>query len=232
MLYFLWKFSGTRQDIKKREPAIRLSMLGVLVVCVLNNIETLPYLNLFLITGMMVFFQWFIYKERVVLLMALTLVYRVMLSAADFFSVYMFLLVMDVDSASLFNKQSIARVVTICFSKLISMLFIIAIYRMRRAKGSLLPKYIAVMGGCFVFIFVIHLIMVQKELSYKEMKSVLFLVLLVIEWFIVYFVCKLAENYEQQQKIAFLELRNEMLQKSLDETERVFQLWRASINVR
>lgn len=44
------------------------------------------------------------------------------------------------------------------------------------------------------------------------------------------FVIKIAEGYEQKKTNLLIELNNKMLQKSLDETEQTFELWRQSIH--
>lgn len=45
-----------------------------------------------------------------------------------------------------------------------------------------------------------------------------------------YFVIKTGESYEQQQKAELIEMKNRMLQKSLDETEQAFRLWKSSMH--
>ncbi len=43
-------------------------------------------------------------------------------------------------------------------------------------------------------------------------------------------VLKIGENNQQKQTNALIEIKNEMLQKSLDETEQTFELWRQSVH--
>lgn len=210
--------------------ALLLSMLGAFIACVLNRIEMFSYINSFIVMGIMVLFQWLIYRGRVLRSIIFTLIYMAILTATDFFSVYTFSSIMHIETEYLLNEQSINRVVTLCFSKLFLVLLTIAIFQISKVRSSLSKKYIAIMGTCSISIFLANLVMVQGHLSNKEMKSILFLVTLGIELFIVYSVCELAENYERQQQIAFVELRNEMLQKSLDDTKQAIELWRTSIH--
>ena len=46
----------------------------------------------------------------------------------------------------------------------------------------------------------------------------------------VFFVLKIAETHQQKQTNALIELNNKMLQRSLDETEQTFELWRQSVH--
>ena len=59
---------------------------------------------------------------------------------------------------------------------------------------------------------------------------VFFIISIVIELMVFYFVIKVGESYEQQQKTELIETKNRMLQKSLDETEQAFKLWRRSVH--
>ena len=43
-------------------------------------------------------------------------------------------------------------------------------------------------------------------------------------------VIEAGESYEQKQRAEFIELKNSMLQQSLNETKQAFQLWRKSIH--
>ena len=45
-----------------------------------------------------------------------------------------------------------------------------------------------------------------------------------------YFVIKTGESYEQRQKAELIEMKNRMLQKSLDETNQAFKLWKSSVH--
>ena len=46
----------------------------------------------------------------------------------------------------------------------------------------------------------------------------------------IFFVLKIAETHQQRQTAVLIELNNKMLQKSLDETEQTFDLWRQSVH--
>lgn len=233
-LFMCFIFCGTllaqEKISEKKEITLLLSMLGGGIVCFLNNIEMFSYLNSFIVTGMMVFIQWMRYKKRAVLLAVFTLIYIAVLTAVDFFSVYVFSMATGIDSTYLLNEQSIIRVEALCFSKLILVLVTITIGKINKIGSSFSRKYIVTMGTCSIIIVVTNLMIVERDLSNKEMRSMLFILTLIIELLTNCFVCRITENYEQQQQIAFVELRNEMLQKSLDDTEHAFQLWRTSIH--
>ena len=50
------------------------------------------------------------------------------------------------------------------------------------------------------------------------------------ELYMFYFIIKTGESYEERQKIQLIEMKNNMLQKSLEETEQTFTKWRQSVH--
>lgn len=58
----------------------------------------------------------------------------------------------------------------------------------------------------------------------------MFVIFFLFQVVVVFFVFKIAETNQQKQTTALIELNNKMLQKSLDETEQTFGLWRQSVH--
>ena len=85
------------------------------------------------------------------------------------------------------------------------------------------------------FLLVSLFIMVGLNIKNRSPETELFLVLffiisILIELLVLYFIMKAGESYEQQRKNELIKMKNTMLQKSLDETEQAFQLWRKSVH--
>jgi len=85
------------------------------------------------------------------------------------------------------------------------------------------------------FLLVSLHIMVELNIKNRSPETELFLVIffitsISIELLVLYFIIKTGESYEQQQKNELIDMKNTMLQKSLDETEQAFQLWRRSVH--
>ncbi|MDE7423418.1 MAG: GHKL domain-containing protein [Lachnospiraceae bacterium] len=221
-----------KEKISERKNMMLLSMLGAFIVYLFNNyVIRFSYLHILMITIMMVSIQWMIYKRSLMKLMVFTWMYEIITATLDFFSVYVFSLAMHIEPAYLLNNQSIVQVVVFFVSKMV--LFIIAVIICKTTKGrnnTFSRKYIGFMGVCFSSIFTFIWIMLRGELSSNEMKSILFLIILVMEFLLIVLGFKVSENYKQQQQIALVKLENQMLKKTLDDTEHTFQLWKASIH--
>ena len=220
-----------KEKISERKNMMLLSMLGAFVVYLFNYVIRFSYFHILMITIMMVSIQWMIHKRSLMTLMVFTWMYEIIAATLDFFSVYVFSLAMHTESAYLLNNQSIVQVVAFFFSKMV--LFIITVIICKttgRKNNSFSRKYSGYMGVCFSFIFTFIWIMLREELSANEMKSILFLIILIMEFLLIFLGFKVSENYKQQQQIALVKLENQMLQKTLDDTEHTFQLWKASIH--
>lgn len=68
-----------------------------------------------------------------------------------------------------------------------------------------------------------------------EFDSDMFVITMIIIFFlfqivIVFLVLKIAEVHQQKQTTSLIELNNKMLQRSIDETEQTFELWRQSVH--
>lgn len=86
-----------------------------------------------------------------------------------------------------------------------------------------------------IFLLISLFIMVELNINNRSTKIDLFLVVffsaaILIELLLFYFVIKTGERYEQQQKTELILMKNDMLQKSLDETEQAFKLWQKSVH--
>lgn len=227
---FCGTFLAKEKLSEQRELTKILSMIGAAVVCLLNSYKLFSYINFLAVVFLYILFQKILYKRQLFLSVALSLIYCAILSATDFLTVYTASIILQADSSCLLNQHSIIRSAVLVFSKVVLILVITGIDKISRIQSGFSRKYIGIMGICSLFVLFMNVYMVQGNMSNQEMKSILFFSMLSIEVLIFYLVCKFTENYEKQQIVSLVELKNEMLQKSLDETEQTFQMWRASIH--
>ncbi len=68
------------------------------------------------------------------------------------------------------------------------------------------------------------------EEFYRMIMPLFVIVFFLFQIVVVFFVFKIAETHQQKQTTALIEFSNKMLQKSLDETEQTFGLWRQSVH--
>lgn len=226
----------TKDRLGDRKYKIFLySGAGAVIVIILNRIAMFSYINSIMVILTAYAMQMLIYKGKAVLTFLLVLVYSVVLSALDFVVVYFTAFLLHMDVGYILNAQSIDRVMCILVSK--SLLTLIVVILNKGLKNSLvfLKKYVVVMGIYSIFLLTSFFIMVELNMYNKDSVMELFLVIffivsILIELLMFYFVIKTSEGYEYQQEVRLIEMKNRMLQKALDETEQAFGLWQRSIH--
>lgn len=205
------------------------------MIIVLNKIDIFSLFNSIIVFLMAFLLQMFIYRKRAGLCVALMLIYDVILVAFDFAIAYFTAFMIHVDVNYLLNHQSFSRVLCILLSKSLLVLTVATMSKLLRKSITFMKKYVAVMFAYSAFLLVSLFVMVGLNINNRNPKTELFLMVffiisIVIELMVFYFVIKVGESYEQQQKTELIETKNRMLQKSLDETEQAFKLWRRSVH--
>ena len=211
------------------------SALSALLITGLNKIELFSFFNSMVVLLVIFLFQVFLYKTKIGLCIVVTLIYTVILAAFDFAVSYFTALIIHVNANYLLRNRSFSRVLCILMSKFLLILTVVTIRKLLRKSIIFKKKYIVIMCVYSAFLLVSLHIMVELNIKNRSPKTEMFLVVffiisISIELLVLYFIIKTGENYEQQQKNELIEMKNTMLQKSLDETEQAFQLWRRSVH--
>lgn len=211
------------------------SGIGAILVIVLNRIDIFSYINSMLVTLIVLFLQLLIYKAKVEKSVLFMLIYMVILTAIDFMTAYFMALVLDTDAGYLLNTQSLKRVICILLSKSLLILIIVTLSKMLKRTLIFLKRYVVIMCIYSIFLLVSLFVTVELNMNNGNPKTDLFLTIffiasILIELLMFYFVIKTGESYEQRQKAELIEMKNRMLQKSLDETNQAFKLWKSSVH--
>lgn len=212
-----------------------MSGVGAGLIILLNQMELFSFLNTVIVILLCFIIQLILYKRKVWLTFVLTLIYFVILTAVDFTIAYLTALVLDTSAGYTLNTQSLKRVVCILLSKSILTLIVITVSRVCRNTIVLIKKYAVIMSIYSIFLLGLLFVMVELNMSGERPEMDFFLTLffiasIIIELLTFYFVIKTGESYEQKQKAELIEMKNSMLQKSLNETEQAFKLWRNSVH--
>lgn len=209
--------------------------LSALLITGLNKIEIFSVFNSIFVLFVIILFQLFLYKAKIGLCIVLQLIYAVILAAIDFAVSYFTALILQVDANYLLNHQNFSRVLCILLSKFLLILIVVILRRLLGKSITFVKKYIVIMCMYSAFLLVSLFIMVGLNIKNRSPETEMFLVLffiisILIELLVLYFIMKAGESYEQQRKNELIKMKNTMLQKSLDETEQAFQLWRRSVH--
>lgn len=219
----------------KRRKIILLSLLGSLIIILLNCLDIFSVVHSVMIILTCIVIQYSLYQRKIEFITLLVLICSVIMSAIDFATIYFVAFVSHTHAGYLLNEQSSLRITCIILSKSILIFFVASIKRLRKDSRVLPKKYVMVMSVCSVFLLASNLITIQMNTEGKTKgigvyTSVFFIASIVIELFLYYLILKVADTFEQQQTFALVELKNQMLQNSLDDTENAFRLWRNSVH--
>ncbi|MDO5590187.1 MAG: GHKL domain-containing protein [Lachnospiraceae bacterium] len=211
------------------------SSISAVLILILNRIDIFSFSNSIIVLFVVFLLQMLIYKTKPGLCVALTLVYAVILAAFDFLVAYFTAFLINTDVNYLLNNQSLPRVLCTLMSKSLLVITVVTMNRLLNNTRTFIKKYVAIMFIYSIFLLISLFIMVELNINNRSTKIDLFLVVffsaaILIELLLFYFVIKTGERYEQQQKTELILMKNDMLQKSLDETEQAFKLWQKSVH--
>ena len=232
-------FCGTfiaRNELHHAKVKIGIaSVIAATITYILNHSELFSYLNTIVFILSCIVTQWLCFKKKFLLSIGLVPSYLVLLCVIDYITIYLISFITDTEASFIVEEQSFVRLGCILLSKSILMVVVIVLNRLF-SKEKLIPtRYIIIMGMTASFLVLSNLVLAKAslEISNEKISSymmIFFLASFGIEVVVFLLVIKIAEGYEQKQANLLIELNNKMLQKSLEETEQTFALWRQSIH--
>lgn len=108
------------------------------------------------------------------------------------------------------------------------MIFIKKIFGDKKIEST---KYMLIVCMSSLFLLLSNFIAVGGIASDNELFSIIFFIVsIIIELLLFYFMLCMAKYYEQKQTMMLIKMKNDMLQKSLDDTEKTFDLWKQSVH--
>ena len=228
--YFCGSFIDKKSAEEKRRHVMFLSVLSAFILIGLNSIQMFSSVSSLLFLVICAIFLWIIYR-RPIISTILILIYAVLLSAIDFLTAYLMTFLLRTEMQYLLSEQSSKRVICIVFSKILLIMLLMLINKLYNKKKEISLKHMVVMCLSSIFLLLSNIVTIGNIGTDSEIFSMtFFLVSIGIQILLFYFVLNMADYSEQQQTLALIEMKNNMLQKSLDDTERSFELWRQSVH--
>ncbi len=134
----------------------------------------------------------------------------------------------------IYQEFSLYRVMAIISSKTVLLLIVILINKLLVKKRTLQRKYLFILFGITTIMFFVTVLITFNEIKDKATNSTIsilfFSVMLILLMTVFFGSFKLAEYYENQQELKLTTLKNQMLEKSIIETEHTFMLWKKSMH--
>lgn len=231
---FSMMFIKNKEDSLK-EKIIVYSLFSSAFIIIFNKINLFSFLNG--VIGIIVLYvlQCILYKQKYTLLTLLTIAFAVIDSAIDFIVAQMGAIALNLDVDYILNTQCVERCICGLISKLILCICIYSAYKYHKHIFDIPQKYTLIICLISIIFMAInyYIIDTNSKTNNSEIRVfsvVFFLISITLILVILNLILKLAENYQQKQDIALLELQNDMLINSERNTEHAFNLWRSSIH--
>ncbi len=141
---------------------------------------------------------------------------------------------LNIPSAYIYKEMSINRVLAIIASKTLLLIVVVATYKFFSKKQKLQHKYIVILFTITTLMLLVTVIITFIDIKNNSVNSVIsilfFAVMLILLMVIFFGTFKLTEYYENQEELKLTTLKNQMLERSMIETEQNFMLWKKSMH--
>lgn len=233
--YFCGTILNKERLNEKKSVITFVSFVIAVAVIIFNRIELFTSVNTYLFLGSCILVQWILYKKHYVRAVGLVLIFMVLMSAIDFSIVNLVAMLMNIEVGYFAETQSMLRVVCILISKSILMIVVMTFYRIFHGNKSIPNRYMVLISVISAFILLSNLVMMQSGIGIDTehvgiFSMIFFIASLGIELTLFFFCFKIADSIEKQKNTLLIEMNNEMLKKSLDDTKQALDLWRESIH--
>lgn len=225
-------FIGEKNDEYNRRRIFVYSLIGALIIVCINTIKIVSFISSLSFTIMYIIIQWLIYGEQKKRAVFLVFLYGMTITAVEFVVIYVALFLTHQRTI---EEQSPTRYIGMVISKVILVAVIMIIDKIVSKRRIISGKYAAIIGCVAFFIFasnfsIIYLGLKQQDSNVALISTIFFVADMILGVLLLYFILKLADSYEKQKNMELVEMQNRMLSKSLEDTERAFDLWRESIH--
>lgn len=239
--FMLYVFCGTFIifNFRINEYVLKMSVLctfAAAITMVINQIELYSVVSaifsiLIQITGVMILFreQKKVYKKII-----LSITYVPIIMLIDGINVSIISSTLEIPTSYIYEMFSLNRVLAIISSKFILSLLVLTLNKIMQRQMVISKKIYAVIfiisSLMTIIILLVTFIDIKNESVNSHISVLLYSSLLILLMIVFLGSLKLGEYYEYQQQTKLIKVQNEMLKKSMDESEKTFQLWKSSLH--
>jgi len=216
--------------VEPYQPSEHIGDSGDLLLLPIKQIQTLNTL-----LGIILLAQYFIYYKHAVKTLVFTVLYFAIMTLIDFSSMYSVAYISKISIESILLNDSLIRVITIVFSKFFLICLVFAMYKLVNKKPILPKQYLLALLFFSLLIFILSLLIgfddIHSDMNILSSTSFSFFIIeLILVLFLLFGILKITKFYENKEQISLLTLRNQMLEKSMKDTEKTFFLWKKSLH--
>lgn len=222
-------------DFKKNyRKRIIISVIIAAVMMIINHINIFSYISSIFGLVLIVVSSILLYPKSRFKSPMLAAIFLLIIATIDNVVINTISFALKISLNEIYQEFSLYRVLAIISSKTLLLLFVIIINKLFSKKRTLQRRYLFILFGVTTVMFFVTVLITFMEIKNKAVNSVIsilfFAVMLILLMIIFFGTFKLTEYYENQEELKLTTLKNQMLEKSMSETEQTFMIWKKSMH--
>lgn len=220
-----------KKNLNKRIIAALIATSAMLIV---NHINIYSVITVVFGFALMALMSFAVYSKNPLKASVLGITFLLLIAVIDNVVINTISFALKISLNEIYQEFSLYRVLAIISSKTLLLLFVIIINKLFSKKRTLQRRYLFILFGVTTVMFFVTVLITFMEIKNKAVNSVIsilfFAVMLILLMIIFFGTFKLTEYYENQEELKLTTLKNQMLEKSMSETEQTFMLWKKSMH--
>lgn len=231
-------FCGTFIEITTTGKTLIRRLIGSVVLSVVmlivNHIHLFSPITTLIAFSLTILLNVIVFRKNIAKLIVLSTTILLIILTIDNVVSSIISIVVKIPVFELYQELSLYRVLAIISSKTVLLLTVIIINKLLSKKRTLQRRYLILLFSITTVMFILTILITFMEIKNKAVNSVIsisfFAVMLILLMIIFFGTFKLTEYYENQEELKLTTLKNQMLEKSMSETEQTFNLWKKSMH--
>lgn len=231
-------FCGTfieNKDLKKNlNKRIIAALIATSAMLIVNHINIYSVITVVFGLALMALMSFAVYSKNPLKASVLGITFLLLIAVIDNVVVSIISYALKIPTVEIYQEMSLYRVLAIISSKIMLLFVVIAMNKFFSKRRTLQRNYLIALFTITTIMFIITVLITFidiKNNAVNSIVSILFFTVMLILLMIIFFgTFKLTEYYENQEELKLTTLKNQMLEKSMSETEQTFMLWKKSMH--
>ena len=220
-----------KKNLNKRIIAALIATSAMLIV---NHINIYSVITVVFGFALMALMSFAVYSKNPLKASVLGITFLLLIAVIDNVVVSITSYALKIPTVEIYQEMSLYRVLAIISSKIMLLFVVIAMNKFFSKRRTLQRNYLIALFTITTIMFIITVLITFidiKNNAVNSIVSILFFTVMLILLMIIFFgTFKLTEYYENQEELKLTTLKNQMLEKSMSETEQTFMLWKKSMH--
>lgn len=222
-------------DLKKNlNKRIIVALVATSAMLIVNHINIYSFVTVILGFTFMALISFAVYSKNPLKASVLGITFLLLIAVIDNVVVSIISYALKIPTVEIYQEMSLYRVLAIISSKIMLLFVVIAMNKLFSKRRTMQRNYMIALFTITTIMFIITVLITFIDIKNNAVNSIVsilfFSVMLILLMVIFFGTFKLTEYYENQEELKLITLKNQMLEKSMSETEQTFMLWKKSMH--